>query len=487
MTTPKVETRSLPALVVLSLLLTICLSPLQARAQNEEDMQSYVTVMDPNNVADIFGSRISKRFIALQVTVENLSDRRDYLIHDISLDLDKVFPDDESMPPGGAVSQDKKRGVPILRDATKGTRESRYQYRLSSIEHSLMRGVAEKGQGQDKRNLFLRLLRGVGTVAAGFMGVVPLGKSYAPTLAMFNGPALTAYTDTFPDYTINQLNRLNDSAYRANTLVGKQQSKVLVVFVPQSLFLTNEQRKVFKDNLVSLAYKENGGIDFRRAGAIVKGSFIEEVNNQPPSITTARFDSDAVGNFQTDKPVVRGRIIGKRLASSDIRFAAPVPSGFSVEKDGTPTDDEFKFIIKADKPIPPDKSFNLELSNNKGTQTTAVTASYVAARPTVTAIAPLEVTQPEDETSVQVQITGSNFMPGISASDIFFDPQSGVRAVSATYESPTSITATFKIAKDAATGKRDIKLKTREGGMSLEAVGFTVKEKEGTGGGGGNR
>src|SRR5918911_1865608 len=62
-----------------------------------EDIQSFVTVMDRDLVADIFGSRISKRFIAFQVTIQNMNENLQFLIHDISLDLEKVFaPKEES-------------------------------------------------------------------------------------------------------------------------------------------------------------------------------------------------------------------------------------------------------------------------------------------------------------------------------------------------------------------------------------------------------
>lgn len=486
-----------------------CLSPTPARGQNEEDIQAFVTAMDPNNVADMFGSRISRRYVALQVTVENASNKLGFLIHDISLDLEKVFPPDGVLvttlaDTASPVSQCKEqtkirtKGVPLYagmeagrrgnqrqddgspptlksREAVK--REQGYKYRMSSLEHSLVRGVAEKGQGQDKRNLIFRLLRGAGTVAAGFMGVTPLGKSYAPAVAMFNGPALTAYSDTFPDYTINQLNRLNDSAYRANTLVPRQQSKVMVVFISQSLFLTKEQRGVFKDNPVMLACPENGGVDFRRAEAVVQGSFIQEVNNQPPSLTTGDFLSESVAHFQDANPALKGKLIGKYLANADIKFAASPepPNGFGVALDGTPTDSEMKFTIKGNRPVRPGEQFHLEVWNGKGIQVYTVAARYSAARPAIAKLEPAEAKQPQSDTTLAVTVTGTGFMDDMQAEHLIFDPAGGVQATSLTYVSPTELKATLKIDKGAPVGVRGVKVKTPAGGFSLGSKSFEVK------------
>lgn len=414
-------------------------SPSPSPKPNEEDLVSFVTVMDRANVADVFGSRISKRYIALQVTVENLSDKFQYLIHDISLDLDQVFPPDDETQDSAIQSvkeQPSRNGLraPLLRPADARNRyQGRYKYRLSSLEHSLLRGVAEKGQGQDKRNLALRVLRGFGTIAAGFMGVTPLGKSYAPTLAMFNGPALTAYTDTFPDYTINQLNRLNDSAYRSNTLVPKQSAKILVVFIPQSLLLTKKQRDIFSDSMVELSYPKNGGIDFRRAEAIVKGSFVTEVGDLPPSLTTVVIDPAEAKKFQDNAPQVKGYISGKFLSGAKLNLDNQ--SGLTIENDGAPTNDKLPFIIKGVKPVPTGAPLNFEVINDQGTQKYFKAVSYTQDRPQITKVETLRTTP-----DLVVTITGKHFMPDIKKENVEID--GGVRVTDVKWLTADSIEAT---------------------------------------------
>src|SRR6185503_4946953 len=114
-------------------------------------------------------------------------------------------------------------------------------------------------------------------------------------VAVFNGPVINSYSELYPDYTINQMNRLSDSAYKSNTLVPKQQAKVLVAFIPQAIFLSRQERDMFMKDPTSLypdyaptptptpgvtskgappaPRKNTGGtVDFRKAVALVDGS-----------------------------------------------------------------------------------------------------------------------------------------------------------------------------------------------------------------------
>ena len=63
-------------------------------ASGQSDLQKYVRVyrslIDPKDVEDIFGRRIAKHFVVIQVTVTNRNKDYELLIHDISLDLHGV-------------------------------------------------------------------------------------------------------------------------------------------------------------------------------------------------------------------------------------------------------------------------------------------------------------------------------------------------------------------------------------------------------------
>src|SRR5271165_4695895 len=330
------------------------------------DLKKYIRVyralVDPKNVADIFGRRIAKRFLVFQVTIANKSPDYQFLVHDVSLDASKVDKDDKD------------------KDKDKGKKKG---YELSSTDLTMLRGVAEKGQSLDPRNMTLRILRGTGTVAAGLIGVARFGKSYAPAVAMWNGPLLSAFGDVFPDYTVNEMNRLNDSAYAANSLVPKQQSRVMAAFIPQGIFMTPEEQKDFwKDPATAL----QNGKDWAQLIVRVDGEFITNVSDIAPSLTTAAIDGAEMKNFQNDKPEVRGSISGKYLLGTDIKLLNNDLPGATIRVDGTPTDQKLDFVVNSSLPVAPGKVLKLGVSK-KGQDTvkeTAVAIQYAPNAPTLT-------------------------------------------------------------------------------------------------------
>lgn len=484
----------------LSALLACCAAATPARAQSDDaaktvrrligrDVKVYVTVIDPKTVADAFGKRIGDRFVAIQVTITNRSEDYQFLLHDVSLDLRKIFVRCSPTPGPttlyGMTEQQMLQRRQLRRQQQQQDQEQddeeeeeeidagedgcapRELYELSSLELSLLRGVAEKGQGQDRRNFILRLFRGVGTVAAGLIGVASFGPSYAESVAVFNGPVLSAYMDAFPDYTINQLNRLNDTAWRSNTLVPKQQARVLVAFVPQSMFLTKEQRKQFKDDPTALF----SVIDFRRADAVVDGTFITQLEDVPPSVTGVQFTEAELAKFQNATPEVKGFVIGRFLSDSSISIVNPSVPGLTAEVEGTPTDRRLEFTVRADQPVPPGTTLNFQIANENGVQNFSRTVNYQPALPTVTGIDPAEGTQGESD--VAVTITGTNFIPGTTR--VIMQPGSRVRVEDVNVTSSTTIEAIFRIASNAPARENQVRV-ANGSGQSAASVTFTVKE-----------
>jgi hypothetical protein len=344
--------------------------------------------MAPRIVSDTFGKRIAENFIAIQVTIANHDKDYQYLVNDVSLLMEKgkVF-------------------VPA---------ESSLFY--GSAELSLLRGVAEKGQGQDTRNKTLRLFRGIGTIAAGLIGVTTFGPSYPKAVAVFNGPIISAFSEAFPDYTINQMNRLNDSAYAANTLIPAKHSKVMVAFIPQAMFLSKAQRKIFWDDPTALYVDSSGNcqltikpcVDFRRVRGVIIGDFITELSNIPPTITTVQFLDAELQQFEDPKPVVKGSIIGRFLAGTTLSVLSPDQKGISGTTDGEPNADRLNFIIKSDKPVPPGTHLDFEVSSSQGSDRYTKELSYMPDPPTLDTATPNSGRQ---GTSVTVTLRGSNFVP----------------------------------------------------------------------------
>ena len=414
-------------------------------AAGQSDLQKYVRVyrslLDPKDVEDIFGRRIAKHFVVLQVTVTNRNKDYELLIHDISLDL---------------------HGLALGKSFGK-------KQEVSSIELSLLRGVAEKGQSGDRRNLTLRVLRGVGSVAAGIIGVTDFGTSYAPSVAVWNGPLVAAYADIFPDYTINQMNRLNDSAYSANSIIAKQHSKVMAVFLPQAIFLNPDEMKQFWKDPTSLPEDA----DLRRIGIFVDGNFITNVEDLAPTLTSAAIEATDMKNFQNDKPEVKGSISGKYLSGTDIKLLNTDLSGVTVRVDGTPTDSKLDFVVNSNLPVPPGKVLKLAVSKKgqDGVKETDVAISYSAALPTLTKADPTTLTQGDQDKVVT--LTGTNLLPG--STQVVVAPADGVTVSSVDVKSSTSLEAKFTVTATASTSSRQITVVTPGG--SSAGLALTISKK----------
>jgi hypothetical protein len=511
--------RLLPAAAALTFLTLLCVCPVQGQTKPTlaKDVKVYVSVMDPKTVSDVFGRRIGDRFVAIQITITNRRDDFQLLIHDVSLDLRRIYDRNSGYMPQAikdelqceedlekrrreyitalenkrreylnrvaniSESDEKKfdREVESLEGEIKGLRKDvelckgRSRFEQSSLELSLLRGVAEKGQGQDRRNFILRLFRGVGTVAAGLIGVAPFGPSYGDSVAVFNGPVISAYMDAFPDYTINQLNRLNDSAYRSNALVGKQQAKVLVAFIPQAMFMDKKQRALFRSDPLQLFSQ----IDLRKAEALVDGAFIIEVEDMPPLASAVQIDPAELAKLQDAAPEVKGTIVGRLLTGAKVTLVGTVPEGMTIEGKDTSDDKRLDFVIKSPKPIPPGTQLNFEVSNAQGVQTITRPLSYTPKLPTLTGVEP-DPAEGEADSKVTLTLKGTNFIPNTGANaratHVVVQSGSGLSVDSVDVTSATTLDVTLSISGGAPRAPSRLRV-ANAAGPSAESVTFTVK------------
>lgn len=101
----------------------------------------YVSLIEPKVVSDAFGKRIAERFLAVQVTIANKNQNRQFLLHDVSFDYSAALrPEQQAF-----CAHPQFENVNLCE--------------FSSHELSLLRGVAEKGQALDPRNVLLRAQR----------------------------------------------------------------------------------------------------------------------------------------------------------------------------------------------------------------------------------------------------------------------------------------------------------------------------------------
>jgi hypothetical protein len=148
----------------------------------------------------------------------------------------------------------------------------------------MRRGVTEKGQDLDPRNLTLHVLQGIGSVAGGVSGLTDFSDTMGSAVAVFNGAFLQAFVGIAPDHTATQLNRLSDTAFSSNSVVDKLHAKVFAIFIPVSFFLNkNEQNRFWKDPKRFLASNP-----FDQVDVCVDGALITEVAATPnPTLSPA--------------------------------------------------------------------------------------------------------------------------------------------------------------------------------------------------------
>jgi hypothetical protein len=392
--------------------------------------------MDPRNVADIFGTRVSKRYFAVQLTVANRNPDFEFLIHDVLLGVKDIYLEQSLRP--------------------------RVDYKPTSEDLRLVRGVAEKGQIYDKSNLILRLLRATGSIAASAIGVASMGPAYAPTVAMFNGPVLTSYRDVFPDMTINQMNRLNDSAYTANTLVPKQSTKLLVAFLPQAILMDSKYRAKFWKDPLSIVQQ----IDLRNVEAIVGGSFITTVAEARATIKSVDISSDEMAKFRGDKPVVKGQIVGRFLDDSELTLNEP--TGIKLTLNGSPEEGRIRFTLSADGPVASGTALHFTVTRNGQRDSRVVDVTDRIAPPTV---ASMDKTEGAKGETVSVVLTGTNFLPGDNQTQILVTPDDRVdgnlalQVTSKEIKGVTSIEIGLRIAEKAIPKEYEIRVIT-PGGIS---------------------
>jgi hypothetical protein len=457
-------------------------------AMNQKYIQIWRTLMAPKNVADAFGPRIAKRYIAIQLIVANRSTEYQWLIQSASVALDKLVLDLDAKVTGtpSGCQENLTRLLNALKElgASVPTADERAAASraglpppavgttsaasLTSADLTVLRGVAEKGAALDPRNFTLRILTGAGTIAAGLLGVTRFGDAFAPSIAAFNGPLLTAYQTMFPDFTVNQLNRLNDSAFLANTIVGKQQAKVLVIFIPMEYLLTKDQSSRF--------YSDPNSVfacpDLRLLDASVNGNFVETVL-PTPVITSINVNANEEANFGKDNFSVGGIVTGHFLDKAKIDLSNP-PDGVTVTANPNPTESQLPFTLKGKKPLMPGQALDFELTL-AGTPPVKSTfkVNYSPAKPSLQAGALSPATLAPGASAAKITVKGANFLP--EGMQVLVEPSTGVKVGPIQYISNSEVQVELTVADNAAEGQREFKISSA-GGLSDPATTLTIKK-----------
>jgi hypothetical protein len=221
-----------------------------------EDVSCSQSILSYRETSDGLGKRIARTYIVIQVVVRNLNADNEFLLHDVQV------------------------AVPA-------------SHFFAGRDKLLARGVAVKGQSLDPRNFTMRGLDALsGTLGA--ISVAFTSVDFKNGVGIFTA-FLPGLKQWFPDYTIDQMNRLSDMGFSASSaykiVVPKNGSVPFVTFIPQELFFKNLKdwsRAEFLD-------VQNG------LSVVVAGVHIQEVQKDTASLTEMQCAKDADGNLDLSK------------------------------------------------------------------------------------------------------------------------------------------------------------------------------------------
>ena len=198
------------ASTVIQTVTTAANTVIQAKSANQpyqapNDVSCSMSILAWKETSDIFGRRVANTYVAIQVTVRNLNNKNEFLIHDIQVAVDTGVEPEEF---------------------------GRFQ---AGRDKLLVRAVAQRGQSEDRRNIILNTLSAAGAIAGS--ASIAGSTSYKDAIAVFQGAFIPGFSTIFPDHTVDQLNHINDLVFSASStskvLVPVQGSVPLVTFISE--------------------------------------------------------------------------------------------------------------------------------------------------------------------------------------------------------------------------------------------------------------
>jgi hypothetical protein len=270
--------------------------------------QSLLTWKEAN---DIFGRRIADDYLAIQVVIRNLDPDHEFLVHDVQV-ASGVPRGSQVSHPFTPINGTSADGTTTLKLTSKTIRE--WQFRPGGFitcsggsggwtsindtlaitevdsknnsitlpitvegaipqgitcmgdvsdpavwfaagrDRNLVRGVALKGQAYDRRNMLIHIGEAIGDIASA-ASVAFTSLDFKNGVSVYRAAFLPGMERIFPDFTIDQLNRLNDLTFSANTaykiVVPKNGAVPFVTFVPAKIY-ADGYKKYSQDELRNL-------------------------------------------------------------------------------------------------------------------------------------------------------------------------------------------------------------------------------------------
>jgi hypothetical protein len=184
-------------------------------AQRPPNVSCSFSIMPWDEAKTYFGRMVADKYVAIQVNIRNLDKQNEFLLHDIQVAVDT------------------------------GLDEKSFGRFEAGRDKMIVRGVAQRGESDDRRNRTMNILSTIGSLAGGASGSLiqtvagaSAGANWLSTsVAVFQGPLLSGLNKAWPDRTIANVNDVSDMAFSASsamkTVVPTQGSVPLVTFIPQ--------------------------------------------------------------------------------------------------------------------------------------------------------------------------------------------------------------------------------------------------------------
>ncbi len=453
----------------------------------------YKSLVPPKLAADIFGYRISRNYIVIQVTVINESKELDMLIHNVGVQYGKTLPQfchatEVVTPvdtPNLADKDNLKHQLLLMttreRPKPKAISSTAESCQSSSHEITLLRGVAEKGQVWDPRNRTFRSLQAIATIGGGLTGVAGLGPVLPLAVSAFSGPGISAFQQLFPDMTINQMHRLNDSAFTTNTLVPKNQAKIVALFVPALDFLDDKEVSLFIKNPFPYYTGASGKGALANLEVAVDYKHIIAVDDIDPVISDIQMSATEQKKLLAGK-AASGQIIGRFLDGAEVSLLSDNDKAPKVTRDTSQTssDNRLYFTMTPSGAVNPTVSWNFQVTKNKKTTSSAKAFDVAPPPPVLTSVTTPSPAQGQQDSDVKVELGGDNFADlnlAIEAAGPGASPKGSITAAAGTVMIETKkLTVTLHISADATPGVWT--LRVNEGGAKSGTVNFTVTAKQ---------
>ena len=215
---------------------------LDKAAKNANPLNSEITVSGSVHVQavliprvdseKIFGKEIANNYAVIQLIVGNKSPAAALIIHGVFIDY-REWPL-SGVPPAELLAE----------RSTNKYQAASVPSQVASEEYRVVRGQLLDAQMHTFRNTFLRWLTFAGNLAGAYTFALN-EQGIIRGIAAATGVGIPGVVTAWPDRTVDQINRVSDLGFRANKLVPKESSEIIVCFFPIDRFLTPGFRKLF--------------------------------------------------------------------------------------------------------------------------------------------------------------------------------------------------------------------------------------------------